>query len=337
MSFHRFDSLKEYVMASNSPQRARLQGLLMLCLAGTAWGGMLPVGKSLFGHLDPIVLTALRYGLAAPLFLAALAWREGRAALSLQGRGLRLWLLGTLGFAGFNLLGFEGLRHTQPEQASVMVALMPLMTALVQWVWRGQRPARATLASILLALAGVLLVLSGGHLGQLLHGGGTQGDAMVLAGALCWVAYTLGAKSFAGWSPLRYTALSCGLGALSIAAIALAGMAGGHLRVPDAQDLRASAWGMVYLVLLAAFVAVLGWNAGIARIGPTAGVLFINLVPVTAFAIGALQGYHFGAAEVLGALLVTGALVLDSSFALLAARAARRRARGASGAACPAV
>ena len=324
-------------MTSNSARSPRLQGLWMLALAGAAWGGMLPLGKALFVHLDPIVLTALRYGLAAPLFLCALAWREGRGALRLQGRGLRLWLLGTLGFAGFNLLGFEGLQRTQPEQASVMVALMPLMTALVQWGLRGQRPARATLMSILLALAGVLLVLGGAHPQRMLHGGGGLGDAMVLAGALCWVAYTLGARSFAGWSALRYTALSCSLGALSIVAIALAGMASGHLRVPEAADLRATAWGMAYLVLLAAFVAVLGWNAGIARVGPTAGVLFINLVPVTAFAIGALQGYRFGAPELLGAVLVMGALVLDSSFALLAARAARRRVRGAGAPACPAL
>ena len=323
-------------MASNSSRSSHQQGLWMLAVAGATWGGMMPVGKALFAHLDPIVLTALRYGLAAPLLLAALAWREGRGALRLQGRGLRLWLFGSLGFAGFNLLSFEGLQRTQPEQAAVMVALMPLMTALVQWAWRGQRPARATLASILLALGGVLLVLSGGHLGRLLHGGGTVGDVMVLAGALCWVAYTLGARSFPGWSALRYTALSCGLGVLSIASVALLGMASGHLRVPDAQDLRASAWGMAYLVLLAAFVAVLGWNAGIARVGPTAGVLFINLVPVTAFAIGALQGHSFGAPEVLGASFVMGALVLDSTLALLGARTARRRAAGVPAAVCPA-
>lgn len=322
-------------MSSKSSRGPGARGLLFLGFAGMAWGGMLPVGKLLFQHLDPIVMTALRYGFAALLFLAALVWREGWAALRPQRRGLRLWLLGTVGFAGFNLLGFEGLEHTQPEQAAVMVALMPLVTAMVQWLLQGQRPAKATLWAIGLALAGVLLVLSGGSMSRLLHGGGVRGDLMVLAGALCWVGYTLGARSFPGWSPLRYTALSCAPGALSIAAIALAGMAGGYLRVPTGADLHAAAWGLAYLVVVAAFLAVLGWNAGIARVGATTGVLFINLVPVTAFGVGALSGQHFGAAELLGAGLVMAALVLNSVFAALGARAGRRAGALPAGA-CPA-
>lgn len=323
-------------MSSNVSSPGRPQGLLFLGFAGLAWGGMLPLGKVLFQHLDPVVMTALRYGFAALLFLAALAWREGRAALRLQGRGLRLALIGTVGFAGFNLLGFEGLQRTQPEQAAVMVALMPLITALVLWVGWRQRPARATMAAIAVALLGVLLVLSGGNASRLLHGGGVRGDLMVLAGAVCWVVYTLGARAFPGWSPLRYTALSCAFGAIGIVAIALSGIASGHVPVPDAADLRATAWGLAYLVVVAAFAAVLGWNAGIARVGPTAGVLFINLVPVTAFGIGASMGQRFGGAELLGAALVMVALVINSTFAALGARSARRLQRAAGAAACPA-
>ncbi|OIQ89594.1 EamA-like transporter family protein [mine drainage metagenome] len=323
-------------MTTNASGPGRSAGLAFLAFAGIAWGGMLPLGKVLFHHLDPVVMTALRYGFAALLFLGALVWREGRAALRLQGRGARLWLLGTVGFAGFNLLGFEGLQRTQPEQAAVMVALMPLVTALVQWAGYAQRPARATWAAIGLALLGVLLVLSGGSATRLLRGGDVHGDLLVLAGALCWVSYTLGARAFPGWSPLRYTALSCGFGASSIVLIAVAGMASGHLPVPDAADLRASAWGLAYLVLIAAFVAVLGWNAGIARVGATAGVLFINLVPVTAFAIGACMGRHFGGAELIGAALVMSALVINSVFAALGARSARRARQHQALTACPA-
>ena len=323
-------------MTGNSSNTGRFAGLAFLGFAGIAWGGMLPLGKMLFHHLDPVVMTALRYGIAALLFLAALAWRECRQAFRLQGQGARLWRLGTIGFAGFNLLGFEGLQRTQPEQAAVMVALMPLVTALVQWAVHAQRPSRATWGAIGLALLGVLLVLSGGSAARLLHGGGVRGDLLVLAGALCWVTYTLGARAFPGWTPLRYTALSCGFGALSIVGLAAAGMASGHLPVPSVADLRASAWGLAYLVLIAAFVAVLGWNAGIARVGPTAGVLFINLVPVTAFAIGACMGRQFGRAELLGATLVMSALVINSVFAALGARSARRARQHQALTACPA-
>ena len=56
-------------------------------------------------------------------------------------------------------------------------------------------------------------------------------------------------------------------------------------------------------------VAVLAWNAGVKRLGPNDGALFINLVPVVTFAIAIAQGYAPGAAEFAGAALTVAALV----------------------------
>ena len=64
--------------------------------------------------------------------------------------------------------------------------------------------------------------------------------------------------------------------------------------------------------LIGGVLAVLAWNAGIGVLGSANGVLFINLVPITAFAIGVAQGHRFGAAELSGVLLVIGALVVNN-------------------------
>ena len=69
---------------------------------------------------------------------------------------------------------------------------------------------------------------------------------------------------------------------------------------------------MVYLSLVGGVMAVLAWNAGIGILGPANGVLFINLVPITAFAIGVAQGHRFGASEIAGVLMVIGALVINN-------------------------
>jgi drug/metabolite transporter (DMT)-like permease len=34
------------------------------------------------------------------------------------------------------------------------------------------------------------------------------GDLLVLAGAACWVVYTMGTESFRGWSSLKFTVLT---------------------------------------------------------------------------------------------------------------------------------
>lgn len=301
------------------------QGLGLLLAATLLWGGMFPLGKWLLQSMDAYVVTSIRYGLAALLFLAVLRWREGPAALRTDGHGWALWRLGTVGFAGFNLMSFVGLSYTRPEHAAVIVALMPLITVVIVGLRTGVRPRAATLMAIGLALAGVALVISGGRWSRLFGGDGLLGDAMVLAAAVCWVTYTLGAQRFPHFSPLRYTALSCAFGAISILGILAARLALGWSVLPAAPVVFHAWWAVIYLVAGAAFVAVLGWNAGIRRVGPQGGVLFINIVPVTTMAIGAVQGHPVSSAAVVGAALVMAGLVLNSTQGVLAARWQRSR------------
>jgi drug/metabolite transporter (DMT)-like permease len=60
---------------------------------------------------------------------------------------------------------------------------------------------------------------------------------------------------------------------------------------------------------MGALVAVLAWNSAIRSMGPQNTALFINLVPVTAFAISIGGGYRPGAVELAGAGLTIAALV----------------------------
>jgi drug/metabolite transporter (DMT)-like permease len=166
--------------------------------------------------------------------LAILWFAEGRRALSPGDAGLRFWLYGSLGFAGFSILGFLGLTRSRPEHAAIIVALMPLITALMNWLMRGLRPRTITLAATLVALVGVALVITKGHLH--LEGTGTlDADALVLAGVVCWVAYTMGASNFPGTSALRYTALSMALGTVTIVIVTVAASIAGFAHLPTLQ------------------------------------------------------------------------------------------------------
>ena len=287
-------------------------GLLMA--ATLSWGGMFPVAKPALALIDPYYLTAIRYGSAAVIFAVLLAALEGRRALSFDGRAGTAFLLGTLGFAGFNLLAFAGLEHTRPEHGAVIVAMMPMITVLLTWFFKGVRPPAFTLVSVALAFSGVFLVITGGDPARALEGGAAHADLLVLAGAFCWVGYTMGAERFPKWSPLRYTTLTCIPGAISIFAIAAAMTMAGPLHVPSAATLVSIRWVIAYLVVLGALVAVLSWNAGIRRLGPVNGVLFINLVPVTAFTIGVAAGHAFRATELAGAGLVIASLVANNLY-----------------------
>jgi drug/metabolite transporter (DMT)-like permease len=285
------------------------QGALLGTVTGVTWGGQFVIGKSALGRVDAFHLTTVRYFVAGLTLLALLAVVEGPRALRLEGRGLRLFWLGTLGFAGFNLLGFTGLAHAQAQSAALVTALAPLLTALVLWGRDGARPSRTTLVALAVALVGVVLVISQGDPLSIFTGSVGWGDALVGAGVLCFIFYTLGAARHRELSPLRYTALTASLGWFSIAAATAAGVLLGWLQSPSAADYSAVAPQIAYITFLGAVVAVLSWNASVLKLGPQNAVLFGNLVPVTAFAIEIARGYQPNVLELVGAALTIGALV----------------------------
>jgi drug/metabolite transporter (DMT)-like permease len=83
------------------------------------------------------------------------------------------------------------------------MATQPLIAAVVAWFIRGIRPARSTLVFLGVALTGVLLVVTKGHITGLFSGGTGFGDLLMFLGAVSWVIYSLGAADFPSWSPLR--------------------------------------------------------------------------------------------------------------------------------------
>jgi drug/metabolite transporter (DMT)-like permease len=299
-------------------------GAIFGTITGLAWGGQFVVGASALHRIDSFPLTTIRYAVAASLLLAVLAWREGRQALRLEGRGLRLFGLGTLGFAGFNLLAYTGLAHARPQSASLIVALAPLVTALVLWQRTRIRPAASTFALLAVALTGVALVISGGHPTTIVNGSIGWGDALVLAGVVSFVLYGLGAARIPELSPLRYTALTAALGWLSIATATIVATAAGLVPLPSGSDVWAVSPQILYLAVPGAVIAVLTWNAAIRMIGPQNAVLFGNLIPVTTFAIVIVRGYRPGAVELGGAALTILALVASN---LLVRRSARSAVR----------
>ena len=307
--------------------RSALMGAAFATFTAVTWGGQFVVGKSALDRVNAFPLSTVRYAVAAGLWLVVLAVVEGRGALRLEGRGLRLFWLGSLGFAGFNLLAYTGLAHSRPQSASLIVALAPLLTALVLWRRTGRRPSTVTFVFIAIALAGVALVISGGHPTTIVSGSIGWGDALVLAGVFSFVLYGLGAAQFRDLSPLRYTTLTASLGWITIAVATAVALAAGLVPMPSGSALASTTPQIAYLALPGAFIAVLTWNASIGIIGPQNAVLFGNLIPVTTFAIEIVRGYRPGAVELGGAALTIAALVANN----LVARRPKKVAEAAPG------
>jgi drug/metabolite transporter (DMT)-like permease len=306
--------------------RTTAAGALLATTTAVAWGGQFVVGKSALGSVNAFPLSTIRYAVAVLLWLAVLVVVEGRRSLRLEGRGLRFFWLGSLGFAGFNLLAYTGLAHARPQSASLIVALAPLLTTLVLWQRTRTRPSMATLALLVLALFGVALVISGGHPSSIVNGSIGWGDGLVLAGAFSFVLYGLGAARFPTFSALRSTTLTAALGWLTLAAATAVAAGAGLVPLPSAHQLWSTTPQIAYLAVPGAVIAVLAWNAAIGLIGPQNAVLFGNLIPVTTFAIEIVRGYRPGAVELAGALLTITALIANNLLTRRPQRAKREQA-----------
>lgn len=297
------------------------QGTLLMCAVVLIWGAFLPVSKIALAVIDPYWLTVLRYGIAALCFLAALAWWEGRGALSCEGQAAKAWLFGSVGFAGFSLFVYEGLRLTRPEHAAMILALGPVNIVLWQWLRTRHRPHAATLACIAVALLGEALVVSQGKLARLYTGGSALGNGLTYVASWCWIAFTLGAQQFPRWSPVRYTALTAALGWLTILAAAAVATGSGRSQPPAIEGLREHLWALLFIVFVVSFLAVLLWNMAVAKLGPLNASLFANFAPVVTFLITVWQGHVLLQVEIAGAALVVGALIANN---LVNRRLARR-------------
>jgi drug/metabolite transporter (DMT)-like permease len=295
-----------------------VRGLGWAAVCILSWAPMFSIAKRTLPVVDAFALGTVRYSIGALVFLALLALVEGRGALAYEGRFVRAAIAGVLGITGFNVLVWYGLNFSRPEHASIIMALQTPLIAIAVWTAYGQRPARFTLACVGLAIVGVLLVVTKGDpvqaLGEIVQGGALLGDLLIACGALSWVAYTLSAARFAGWSALRFTALTClpGLGGLVAANMIAVGA--GIAVVPSAAALGSVAWQIVYFAVCSVVLGVLGFNAGVKRLGPLNMMLMLNLIPVSVFAIEAALGRRFEPVELAGAALVIGALAANNLY-----------------------
>ncbi|NIE65394.1 DMT family transporter [Burkholderia sp. Ax-1719] len=291
-----------------------------LCLTATVlMGAMFPVMSAALTKVDPFTFTSLRYLIAGIAFATLLRQREGPGAFSANGHSIRTaWLLGSVGFCGFGSFVFLGQQLAGPDgalDASIMMATQPMMGLLLGAWLRRSVPPLLSLMFVALSFVGVSLVITRGDLAAAIHGPQHYAaSGLILIGALCWVVYTFGSARFTRWSALKYTTMTTWLGLSTIIAVNAILIALHAVPVPTLSALYSIAPHLLYMGPIAGFGAILLWVSGNRALGPTNGVLFMDVVPVTAFVVSALTGVVPMPAQIAGATLTASALVINNLY-----------------------
>lgn len=301
--------------ATRAPvRRSARWGFLLALACAVIWGSQFPIAKTAYQAVDVFHVNAIRYGGALILLLPLLLWREGPAALKTEGRGRRAWSAGLFGLCCSPMLVYGGLALTRPEIVAIIVATQPAMTALALWAARGQRPARFTLSSIAVAFFGVITVVTGWQLHFLADSREAVGGLLVICGSCAWVYYTLQLDTFPTWSSLRLSTLLTLPGTVGLVTVLVIAVLLGYATVPDAANWWHALPALAYLSLVSVFVAMLMWTRAVREIGSLNGMLMLNLIPVTTYAIGFARGHPLQPVEVFGAAIVIGALVANNLY-----------------------
>jgi drug/metabolite transporter (DMT)-like permease len=281
-----------------SPRVLRIAAALSLAAVAVVWGTTFPLGKLVLRHLGPFQYLALRFGLAAAL-MAPLAWR-GRGRFTLD--GVRAGVLaGVVMFAGY-ALQTVGLRFTTASNAGLITGLNVVMIPLILLVWHRRAPGPALAAAVVLAVAGLWLLLwQGGRLGA--------GDALVLG---CAAALALQVIIVGQAAPsVPAAAFAC----VQIATVAvLAGIWAVAAEPAPAAVPGPVAGAIVFMAVAATFGAYVAQAWAQRVVSPTrTGVLFV-FEPVAAVGFGvAWLGEPLGPRLAAGAAAILLSVVISET------------------------
>jgi drug/metabolite transporter (DMT)-like permease len=276
---------------------------LKLVLAAVFWGATWAVGRSVVQEVPPFAAAFYRFVIAVGVMLAWLAHAEGRWP-RLRGRD---WLkLSALGFTGvflYNTFFLHGLQHIDAGRAALVVALSPVLIALLSAALGQERLGRVKSAGIALALLGSVWVIGRGEPAMLLRAGIGLGEWLILGCVAAWTFYTfVGRSATTTLSPLAANAMACGVGCLLLGAAA---SVQGQLAWPTAYSPKAWAC-LAFLGVFGTALSYIWYTEGVRALGAAKAAVFINLVPLS----GVLSATLFLQERLPPTVLVGGAVTL---------------------------
>lgn len=293
--------------------RRRVIALLSLLGATLFWAGNYVVGAGAVHSIDPLSLVFLRWAIAlVPLLLIAQlvekpCWRSVAAAWP--------WLLAlsVCGLLGYNLLLYFALEHTDAFNASLINAFNPALITLAAAVFLRERLTPMAVAGVVMALAGVLIVISGGNVGRLATAGFGTGEMLMVGAVVVWTAYTVIGRLAPRIPPITATAVQA---AVAVALLAPVRFATGGLALPGTGSALAS---LLFIAIFPSVLSYVLWNRALTVLPAAGAGVFLNLITVFTAVLTILAGQVHTAAQFVGGAIVVGGVIVTN------ARAFRRK------------
>lgn len=198
-------------------------------------------------------------------------------------------------FVAGNTLVYFCVLYTTVINAALINAGVPVVAVFFSWLILRDTVNRWQSLGIILSIAGITIVVTGGELAALGALDVHIGDLFMLLAIICWALYMVLLKR-AGLkvSPWTLLLVLCLAGAVWLVPAYALEIAGGATTRFTALMIAS----LVYVALFSTIIAWAFWNSGTLRIGPNRAASFMSLHPVFGSALAilildeALRSYH---------------------------------------------
>jgi drug/metabolite transporter (DMT)-like permease len=277
---------------------------LLVCVV--LWGWTFVFAKVALAYVTPAELLGLRLLTGLPVMLIVILIK--RLKLKFNLRQWRRVMIGSAVLTVHFLIQITGIKYTSATNTGWIISVTPLALALLSYLILKERISTRTLLGLVVATAGIVLLVSKGELAGL---GWLKsvGDWLVLVSAHTWAIYTIVTRDLSREGrPLTVTF------AMLLPSLAL--MLVYMLLTSDWSEFAAlpaePVLAIVYLGVLGMGVAHWFWQEGVARLGAARAGMFLYIEPLatTGLAVPYLHE-SFGLLTAFGALLVLGGVYLS--------------------------
>lgn len=252
------------------------QPYVLLAIAALCWAGNAIVGRLAAGHIPPVTLAFLRWGLAF-LIILPVAWKHLRRDWPAIRAGLgTMVFLSLTGIAAFNTLQYWALEHTQALNTLLLQSAAPLFVAGWSLILLGVRLTLAQAIGVFVSLLGVLVILLRGDLTAIAAIDFNKGDLIFTVALLIFGLYSVMTLKRPPMHGLSFVAFTFGCGAACLIPVLIPEL----LFRPMVQLNAANLLSVIYVAVFPSTIAYLCFNRGIQLIGANRAAPFFHVVPV---------------------------------------------------------
>jgi drug/metabolite transporter (DMT)-like permease len=258
--------------------------------------------------VPPLTVVTLRLLISALCFLPWVVSTGGTRGIDLRGMG-RLFLLSLFGTSLHYGTQTAGLQYTTASNASLYTTTGPITILLLSAILLGERITLRKAIGVLVAVAGVLVVMGWDTLSTF-ELGNVKGDLLVLSSIVMWGLFTVFGKKMTDLhGALRVTAWVTILGAATMVPV---GWVEARARGFSLADTSGEAWvAIAFLGVACSFFATLLYFVALGLSeSQKVGVYLYTIPPMTAVVAALYLG------EVITVNLVIGAVLVITGVAL---------------------